>query len=93
MKFPQFERLFKVFNQSLESSTSLNVSLVKPDLKLKSCRVLHSSLKQLEFISFLEVHLSKKDLNEYSLNFLLELDKIKRHAKNNTIKSIAYCKS
>lgn len=93
MIIPQVQTLLKVFNQKHEASPSLNVASLKSDLKLNSCKLLHSSLKQLEFISFLEVHLNKKDLNEYPLNFLLELDKVKRHARNNAIKSITYYKS
>jgi len=90
MKFPQISNLFngfktsKVYKQNPEPTTTLL------NKNFKSKEVLHSSLKQLEFITFLEFYLSKRNLDEYSLKFLIELDNLKIKAKKNTIKSLHY---
>ncbi|WP_055434815.1 hypothetical protein [Lacinutrix algicola] len=69
-----------------------NKKQVKESFKSKDCKNLDNCLKQLEFISCLEMTLDNKKEDNYSLNFLLELSKIKHHAELNTLRSINYCK-
>ncbi len=90
MKFPLLLTVIGLFNKKKIQPTKQ----VKTEQAFNTNNhiTLKSSLKQLEFISFLEIHLSNKELNEFSLNFLIELTKIKHQAKSNTIKSIRFFK-
>ncbi len=85
-------KIFRVNTSPLVKNTG-NKQQEKQRLKAKDCKHLHACLKQLEFISCLEMTLDKKKEDNYSLNFLLELSKVKHYAKLNTLQSIDYCKS
>ncbi|OIQ20334.1 MAG: hypothetical protein BM549_10455 [Lacinutrix sp. MedPE-SW] len=63
-------------------------NILKKDYEL----ALKTNLKQLEFISRLEMHLDNSLTHIYSLKFLQELNNIKAQAQNKTIQSIKYCK-
>ena len=82
-------KFFKINKTSLVENTSTNKQL---NFKTKNCNNLHDNLKQLEFISCLEMHLDTKNESSYSLNFLQDISKIKHSAQINTIQSIQYCK-
>lgn len=62
------------------------------DIANISSKNLHDNLKQLEFISCLEMHLDTKKEGVYSLNFLQDISKIKHSVQINTIQSIQYYK-
>lgn len=90
MKFPLLLTFIGLFNKKKIQPTKQVKT--KQAFNTNNHKTLQSSLKQLEFISFLEMRLSKKELNKFSLKFLIELNKIKRQAKSNTIKSIRFFK-
>ncbi|APX99619.1 hypothetical protein [Lacinutrix venerupis] len=85
----QFSRILKTDKNSSNKKTT-TVQLFST--KKQHLNNLHNNLKQLEFISFFEMHLDKKNEDKYSLSFLQELEKIRHYAKINTLKSIQYCK-
>ncbi|AUC82565.1 hypothetical protein CW733_10690 [Lacinutrix sp. Bg11-31] len=82
--------LSKVF--TINKISSVKKSNIKKKLNTKNCKNLHDSLKQLEFISFFEMYLDKKNEDSYSLSFIQELENIRYYAEVNTLKSIEYCK-
>lgn len=90
MKFPLLLTVIGLFNKKKIQPTKQVKT--KQAFNTNNHKTLQSSLKQLEFISFLEIHLINKELNEFSLNFLIELTKIKHQAKSNTVKSIRFFK-
>lgn len=49
---------------------------------------LNNSLKQLEFISYFEMHVNNNNVHHYSLEFLQELEAIKFQSQRNTIEQI-----
>lgn len=85
--------LSKVFSINTTPLNQNSGSNQTSDLKTKHCQNLHTSLKQLEFISCFEMHLDNKKEDSYKLSFLQELARIKYSAEVNTIQSIQYCKA
>lgn len=83
-------KVFAINTTPLNKHSGSNQAL---DLKIKHCQNLHTSLKQLEFISCFEMHLDNKKEDSYTLSFLQELARIKYSAEVNTIQSIQYYKA
>ena len=82
--------VFAINTTPLNKHSGSNQAL---DLKTKHCQNLHTSLKQLEFISCFEMHLDNKKEDSYTLSFLQELARIKYSAEVNAIQSIQYYKA
>ena len=79
-------KVFSINTTPLNQNSGINQT---SDLKTKHFQNLHTSLKQLEFISCFEMHLDNKKED----SFLQELARIKYSAEVNTIQSIQYCKA
>lgn len=92
MNFLTSTIFFKLFKTKTISNN--NDVTVKPNqvFTIEPSKSLQDSLKQLEFISCLEMHLDKKNEDNYSLSFLQELTSIKHCAQLNTIQSIEFLK-
>jgi len=86
-------KLFNLFSDKISDGKSSKTIL---DLKKDDCmnmtKQLQASLKQLEFISYFEMHIDKRKEDSYSLGFLQELERIKHDSQTNIIELIKYQK-
>ncbi len=76
--------------RSVENTSK--TSLDKNQDKMTTRTQLRASLKQLEFISYFEMHIAKNHEKSYSLTFLQELERIKYDSQINTINLINHQK-
>jgi hypothetical protein len=82
-------KLKELFSDKISGETKREISLITlSDDTMTTNRQLRVSLKQLEFISFFEMHLDKRNEDSYSLSFLQELAEIKHTSQLNTIELI-----
>lgn len=82
-------KLKELFSDKISGETKKEISLITlSDDTMTTNRQLRVSLKQLEFISFFEMHLDKRNEDSYSLGFLQELAEIKHTSQLNTIELI-----
>jgi hypothetical protein len=89
-----FKRLQKLsLLSSKENSYLQKERTIVSDIRIQQNKVLQNNLKQLDFIASFEMNLDRNKVNNYSLDFLQEFEKIKYFAQKNTIQSIMNCKS
>lgn len=88
-----FLRVLSLFSDKIydDKSSKANLSIKKDDT-MKMTKQLQASLKQLEFISYFEMHIDKRKEDSYSLSFLQELEQIKHDSQMNIIELINYQK-
>ncbi|MCK8479326.1 hypothetical protein [Psychroserpens algicola] len=87
-------KLKNLFSEDISVTYEENDNLMLISKETMSTgKQLQASLKHLEFISFFETHIDVRKADSYSLNFLLELERIKYDSQINTIKLIEYQKS
>ena len=79
-------KLKELFSDKVSAYTQNEIDLIaKTDDTMTTSKQLRASLKQLEFISFFEMHLDQRNEDSYSLSFLQELALIKQTSQLNTI--------
>ena len=79
-------RYFNIKNQVYNSKINLTLNNPKGENAANTFnRFLHQNLKSLELIEFIEMNYTNKQLENLSLDFLLELQSIKYNAQLNTI--------
>ncbi|WP_299338997.1 hypothetical protein [uncultured Psychroserpens sp.] len=86
-------RVFNLFSDRVHDDELYKAKLNEPqDETMKITKQLQASLKQLEFISYFEMHIDKRKEDSYSLSFLQELERIKYDSQMNTLELINYQK-
>ena len=81
---------FSFYKQQGEILGSVKTKKDEPVAKLKPDYdyLLHNNLKHLDFINFLEMNYSTKQLDKFPVDFLQSFQQIKSLAQNNTINLI-----
>ena len=84
-------KLKELFSDKIQGNTNREIDLKSlTDDNMTTSKQLRASLKQLEFISFFEMHLNKRNEDSYSLSFLQELAQIKHTSQINTIELLRH---
>ena len=79
-------KLKELFSDKIQGNKNRKIDLkALTDDNMTTSKQLRARLKQLEFISFFEMHLDQRNEDSYSLSFLQELAQIKQTSQLNTI--------
>tara|TARA_R110000751_G_scaffold171805_1_gene278235 strand:- start:300 stop:593 length:294 start_codon:yes stop_codon:yes gene_type:complete len=88
--FFELKALFS--RKDLVETMNQNDLKIQTDETMNMNKQLCASLKHLEFISFFETHIDKRNEESYSLSFLQELKNIKYSTQMNVIELLNYKK-